>query len=599
MKNYALTILLISCIGLSAQSIKKAEGFISDRDTKIPLAFCSIALKDGNKGTISNQDGFFSIQYENESDILTFYYLGYKTKTIKISELKKGMPVLLIKQSIQLDAITINADNSYLYELLTDCRKRIKQSNKKLSAKAFYVIESSTKNKPVELLECYYNAQIEGSNVKSLDFKNARTALAAIDGNYFQTFNTAKAISKLSLTKNEGLFPFSPLQLNKRKLKRKYILTNLPAPDNVVRIGFEPKKDRLLYFSGEVWIHKKELRILKIKLLCEHAAQHPFLPIHNTDSIYNLRLEINKSFSKYNETAVPDFTQFEYSFDYTSVRKSVPNTAGLNRILKRKIKSNGIVDYYDYNKAFILPYFSYPDNLAYGDYHIMTFIPYNPEFWKNNQQISLTRQQKQNLGFLADKGQLINYFDLNSLPRSADQRKPVMAFAFNYPFWSEKKRINIRTQMKNELNLSNTRRFIREIKMENDTYFFDCQILLDIDQKENSYYWKSYSVFDSYHSYFRIEQDEYTRAVLNIYFDLCEIARREMEKKLRTKNHSLSEINAIYRNSVKQMKVVGDEFLEEVRLGANNKALIKWNQKVLNELGIDNLKGIQSRQQAL
>ena len=104
---------------------------------------------------------------------------------------------------------------------------------------------------------------------------------------------------------------------------------------------------------------------------------------------------------------------------------------------------------------------------------------------------------------------------------------------------------------------------------------------------------KSYTVFDINKTFYHLPEQTYTKTFLNIFFDICEIQRREMEKEQQNTNNSLSRIDSIYKKTLERIDNVTHRYLKEVKLGANEKELEQWNQYVINNLNIDNIKIFQ------
>ena len=88
----------------SVQEIKELQGILLDSDEKRPLPYANIVALSNKKGTITNEEGVFSIQLNDlkSTDTLTFQYVGYKTKNVTISELASKRTVYLHKETLLL-----------------------------------------------------------------------------------------------------------------------------------------------------------------------------------------------------------------------------------------------------------------------------------------------------------------------------------------------------------------------------------------------------------------------------------------------------------------------------------------------------------------
>ena len=87
------------------------RGEVIDSDTKKPLVFASLTLKESNISTITNTEGQFSLKIPEDvadgSVIVSF--LGYKTKTISLASFKNGNNKILMDISItELPEINIS-----------------------------------------------------------------------------------------------------------------------------------------------------------------------------------------------------------------------------------------------------------------------------------------------------------------------------------------------------------------------------------------------------------------------------------------------------------------------------------------------------------
>lgn len=603
-------IFFIICVFYSVCSISQTiiKATVKDSKTKESLDFCNVSVKGTNKGTITNADGVFSISVDLSKDALLFSYLGYETQSIQAATLLQKRVVFLIKEDFTLQEVSVHSDNDYLYDIMVNCREKLIKNKVKKVAKVYYGMEtesktismeyqtsegsqiynkanSQQKEEPVELLECFYNGQFKGTNVEGLYFKNGRTALAAID-NYFLTLNSSKAISKIILSDKNENFPAIPFQFNKSSMKKRFNLEQQYCDGNNYNIKFSTKTNVKDCFSGEVWIEKGTYDILKICLKKEKTITHPFLPIFPSDSISNVSFDITNTYKNDGGIIVPDHIKFNYSFTYTS-RRDTQMTAILKNV-NREINSKGIMYFYDYDHPFILPYFSYSND--FNDYNKMSFIPYNEKFWNNNATIIQTEKQRENFSILINKGNLINYREGNyghSFLTMLTHFNQEQLFEFFYAFWSADKRL-IPNKTSQQFETFSKEIINKSIKT--DLYNLKAQILLDITESSDSLFCKSYTVFDNEQSYFHLPIDSNTNAFINMYFDICEIERRKMQDKLNQNNFIISQIDSIYKGAIENMNNVTKYYLKEVEAGENDKLFHKWNNYVIENLNIDNIK---------
>lgn len=88
----------------SAQSANIVKGMVLDMDKQTPLPYSNIVVLHKNRGTISNEKGFFSLDIAefDKNDTLSFQYIGYETKVLIISELDSLMTIYLKEAIINL-----------------------------------------------------------------------------------------------------------------------------------------------------------------------------------------------------------------------------------------------------------------------------------------------------------------------------------------------------------------------------------------------------------------------------------------------------------------------------------------------------------------
>ena len=247
--------------------------------------------------------------------------------------------------------------------------------------------------------------------------------------------------------------------------------------------------------------------------------------------------------------------------------------------------------FYDYENSFVIPYFTFIGNSGWDDYKYMQVIPFNKVFWEHNNVMLLTESQKENIKLL---GKDITTYEYNSendygygflsglinwdkdKQYAPDELTPFLRnrfFKISYVFWDKDDRLIFKEDNKEKVH---------------EKYKITIQILLDIVELEDSILWKSYTIFDSFDSFFYEEFNENFFAWLNIYFDLCEIKRREMEEKIRENHKTVQEITEIYNETKKEIENMRKQYFFETELGLDIPSLKKYNKIVKEKLNIDN-----------
>ena len=583
MKTFFLSfVVLLHALCSVSQTV--IQGSVRDAVTNEELPWCSISVKGTKKGAITNSEGNYIITVKVPEDTLLFSYVGYKPMEISSYRLSQKSSMLLERTGILLEELTVHADNGYLYDIVTKCRKNMLKDKYHHEAKVYYGIETQTKEQPIELLECYYNGCLKGSVIENLLFRNGRIGFAELDQRYFLTLNSSKAISQMNLVLEDAHYPSIPLQLSWKNLKKIFRLTMEPGENGMYHIGFQPIEDIRNHFSGDMWIDRTTFDLVKIDLEITDAARHPFVPIFRADRLSNVDLQISLTFKNVGSSNNPDHINFRYQVNYSSIRN---NPGGMDpSIIQREIATHGVLYFYDYDDPFIIPRFEYDAN--YDDYRKMSIIPFNKVFWDNNNTMILTGKQKENLGFFASNGLLINFKEGKYGKEFLSLTHYDSSLYENYyTFWDSSKRFS--------LNRSLARNRIYTPKKINGSiltnlYNLEVQLLLDVTRVGPEFSFKSYTVFDENKSSFHLPEEPNTMAFLNIFFDLCEIERRKMEHALYTTANAMEQIDSIYQGTRESMKILTAKYLKEVKLGKSKSALEKWNAYVLERLDINNVK---------
>ncbi len=130
-------------------------GSVHSFETKKPLDFPSVTVRNGNKFKVCNthEKGNFTIELNNanEQDTLIIAYLGYENKLIPISQLKGGSSSVfyLKKRTYLLNQVDIVQDALTYYGVSEPVKKREKTTigwrNIKKEIEAGIVIKNDTK----------------------------------------------------------------------------------------------------------------------------------------------------------------------------------------------------------------------------------------------------------------------------------------------------------------------------------------------------------------------------------------------------------------------------------------------------------------------
>lgn len=106
-KSKIIGIFIIMCIvspTLWAQS-RTVKGEVLDSN-KEPLIGVGVMIKNTTTGTITDIDGRYSIQIPDNNTIVSFSYIGYKTKDVKVGD-QRNINIILEEASIMMDQVVV------------------------------------------------------------------------------------------------------------------------------------------------------------------------------------------------------------------------------------------------------------------------------------------------------------------------------------------------------------------------------------------------------------------------------------------------------------------------------------------------------------
>jgi len=573
MKNRMLfLIFLLSYYSkIDAQTIINAESLsyeaiIIDSTTSNKLPYCTIYNQTKNNGTVSNLNGIFTLNQVALNDIIIISFIGYEKKTIQLTTdallLKK---IQLTPKTELLDVITVYANNSFLYDLVSNCKKNNLSSKK--TAKTYYLLKSSVNNKQVEQVESYYNGDYLNCDLSQLKLKNGRIALSDFNNRFLTSSESSKTMSLHKTFYNNKIFPVSPLGFKRKKLIKTYNLSliSMYKDENshtVFVIKYIPKKDNPEAFNGTIWIDSLTNNLLKVSYKIENTKTHPFLKHGHIDSLINVDLALSKSYHIINNQSFIKSIDFNYSIKYKTIKDSV-----------FIINTKALLYAYNYKDSFLLPKFTY-QNSSYIDYRQINASPYNHFFWNNINEFKINELTKNNSKYIQEESKITseNLFVNNSFFKYGIHEHP-------YKFWS-KNRITFRDESVDSKYLTN--------KTPSELYNLDVQIYLDVNKLNDSINHITATIFDPITSFYYYPITNQDLAFINMYFDLVEIFRIELEQEISNIN-DIDLIMNTYSSKMEKLKETSHSFFKDVEHGTNEEKMKKWNTYIINNLGIDNL----------
>lgn len=572
MRISLITLFLLLSAVLAAQSLL-IEGRVMNKDTREPVAYANIYNKSLAKGTISNNDGYFRIPAGSRDDSVFVSFVGFRKQQLPLTGEDHFCTVLLETSTQLLREVVITApDDAWLRDLLVECRKQSPLAT--TEARAYYELKSFIQDQQVELVESFYNVKMTGYDLSTLDLKAGRLALKPFNNGLFVSIAGSRAITLLKMFGDNLYFPQSPLELSAGGIKkhfylelaRKYYDEN---QDSIYEIRFTPSDTTGLYFAGKIWLNPANRQILRINLQCRHSKKHPFLPLFSTDRISNVDFNISKTFRTVNGRMLFDHTDFTYTIDYISGK-------GTGNETPYRVATSAVIYAFDYSKLFTIPRFPFKDEHI-DDYKKISALPYNDFFWKSYNDYQLIDHKQLNERFYSDTTAITSR-------RLFAQHRLFGLGMFENSFlqWSTE-----RILFKESTPVPSDKR-IGDLDFPADQYNLSVKVFMDINTNADSTDILTATILDPMESFFLLPMDNNTHCFINIWFDLVEVERRKFQQALQLSDKTGATAQKMYDELLIRLKTIKLLYFKEVERGTRSAELLKWNDIVYRNLGIDN-----------
>jgi len=548
------------------------SGTILDSLTLEPCPFVSIYNHTQQQTILSDYSGHYELSASSLTDSISLQSTGYKSLHFLAAQLVDEQQLYLIPEGNALDEVIVLADDSHLYHWMETV---FREKQPERTAKTYLQVETFLNQSQVELVESYYNAQVKGSAIASLSFKNGRIALEKSDNTSFLSTETSKAILQLKLNHSNEYLPETPFQYRAKQMRKAFKLSlNLTytssAGHAIYVISFKPLNPDKSGFSGTIWFDTVTKQAEKLTLNAFPANKHPFLPISPTDSILSVNLDINYVFNTLDSYHYIDFIYFNYQLLYS------------NRDHDRyEVSTYVVVHPYDYTTAFIPPHFEQKGTLL-SDYRKIHAFPYNPRFWEKVEHPISLENSEQNEAFFHHQQPLLNTDSINQLIKDPYHRG---LFESAYLPWGKRRVVFINTTQKEKTSPTSI--------ILSDLYKLTVQVYMDVNVYDGKNEVVTATILDPYNTYYKLPIDSMTNCFLNLYIDIVEIERRKFMQQLELQPLSIEEIEMAYQQLNADIDRKTDAYFKEVAHGSNRLGMEKWNLYVYKQLGIDNFLTFQ------
>lgn len=551
-----------------AQKVLSAR--VIDARTREPLPYCSIAIMGTTHGTITNADGDFRLQADSLLDTLNFSYVGYATLRIPVREFSGRGEVFMRSSTTQLREVAV-FPNDELYKRVVRAGQVLRTLRPSVG-RTYFELGTHLGDRPVEVVEAFHNARFDGGRITGLDLKHGRIGIAPVDGRYFVNLNTSKAMVLFDPSGGNGHFPVSPLQCwSVWKLRQAYdveLVSIGDAEEQVDHLRLTPRDSGGVAFKAELWLKSGTHEVQALELTCAPCGRHPFVPLWEEQAIERVDMRLRQTWRTTDGQQTLDHMELDLLMDYS------------NSVSPERIDTKAVLHVFDPGGAFILPFFDYDRDQP--DYRKITFQPYDSAFWATAPTLVRTVQQQSDEAFVNEHGIVTGM-----LPVQGERKVPL--FESNYAWWSATKRVSLKTLTSSATGVPIPRPGRRGGGPAITKVDLRAQIYLDVDTANGAVRHVSATAFDGFRSYYHLAPQPYTNAFINLFFDLCEMERRKMEDQITDPAPSLVRLRRIHAQATANMERTTQRFIRETHLGADRSAMERWNQRVRDALGIDNL----------
>jgi|TARA_R110002110_G_scaffold50369_27_gene149170 hypothetical protein len=196
MKQRLFLLFSLFSIVLIAQT--KVSGEIKDVNGE-PVAFANVIFKDSNEGTITNEDGRFYLQSDNDHDTVSFSFVGYKTLDVTLGQKTTyKMVVSLEEEAAALDEVVIySGKQSKKNNPAIDILRKIWDNRRENGVKRFNQYSYDKYEKLEFDLNTIDSALIKNRVFKGMEFIFNQTDTSSITGNTYLPIFINESSSKV------------------------------------------------------------------------------------------------------------------------------------------------------------------------------------------------------------------------------------------------------------------------------------------------------------------------------------------------------------------------------------------------------------------
>ena len=379
------------------QKLITFSGTVVDSSTQKTIAFATLTIKGLCKGTLTNEDGEFSMRIATPPAQIIISHLGYKTGRVYI---KKDSTNALIKLAPAILAVEeVAVKPSDLYKVVENAYKKMRDNiDKSCFGKAYYKQKTVNNDICSEYVEGLYEVKVNQTGLTDWDLKAGRYFLRDdINMNdYIANLNFTWFYTLFSAVDKPAYNFLFPVSANVQKYYDLKLMGYLNYNNKLLSIiGFNSKtKYNVPAFQGYVYIDEKSGEIYCLSGELSHPAVN-FITLKNNLSTWeNYSISFDIFFSKkMNDVILPDYMKISHSFDHIQPNK-----------FNRRVETKSSLLFYEYYPIDTVVDFSPKEKTSLSDFEKIKQTEYNDEFWANISMVKRTLDDEKLVTFFSQSG---------------------------------------------------------------------------------------------------------------------------------------------------------------------------------------------------
>ncbi|WP_248724180.1 DUF5686 family protein [Seonamhaeicola sp. ML3] len=315
MKIKLFFVLFLAVVGL-ALSQTKVSGLVFDEDNE-PIAFANVIFQGSTQGTITNEDGRFYLESEENWDALVISFIGYETLIFPLNKkVNYNLEFILKEEAAQLDAVVLTTGKqSKKNNPAIDILRKIWENKRENGLKRFKQYEYDKYEKVEFDINTIDSALIKSRLFKGMEFVFNEVDTSRVTGKTYLPMFINEAASRvygdnsinkqkevLKGNKNSGFSDnqviidfvddlYSDFNVYDNYLKffdksfvsplsrtgintYNYVLTDSAFIDNkwCFNIIYYPRRKNELTFKGDFWVADTTYAVKEINLQASKSA---------------------------------------------------------------------------------------------------------------------------------------------------------------------------------------------------------------------------------------------------------------------------------------------------------------------------------------